>query len=134
MRFVRRRFWHLLQAGAALLVLILILQSDAFWESVADPAAAEVHPVFAVLFAPVLAAACVFGVSHIGELIWADLKAWRTGKRVEPDVGDSRIKRPRPLTIEVLPPGRAGIQPLAQQDGRHHLHVPQRPAGRKALK
>ncbi len=109
--------WKKLQAGAAVLVLVIVVARPEFWD---DPAAPD--NVMAVFFGPILAAACVFAVSHIVELIGADVGGWRARRR---------DKRAKPGLVEVLPPDSAAR--LADERRGNRDQVVEGPAHRQAL-
>lgn len=109
--------WKTLQAGAAVLVLVLVLTSPRFWDDPASPAA-----VSAVFFGPLVAAGAVFAVSHIVELIAADVRLWRSKRRHQ---------SAEPGLIEVLPRDRPAA--LIEEGGRDADEIIVPPAHRKSL-
>lgn len=114
--------WKKLQAGAAVLAVAVLLTSPDFWDAAAKPDEADFNPVLMLLFAPVLAAACVFAVSHIVELIVADVRLWRAKRR---------DKRPKAGLAEILPPSGVGDGPLLEQRSRDVGQITERPTHRE---
>lgn len=118
---MRWDIWKKLQAGAAVAAVVVLLTSPSFWEAVKNPDEAEFSPVLMLLFLPVLAAACVFGVSHIVELIVSDVRLWRAKRR---------DKRAEAGALERLPLG-IGDGPLLEQRRGDAGQIAERPTHRK---